>query len=83
MLCGTYKKGGKELSGLDLKAAVLFDIATDPKNKQCLAAQRYIDQLMGYDLNEDDKKKIKNALTLQEKEIKLLQKKIDAIDEDW
>ena len=74
-------KTGVQLKGIDAMTATLFKIATDPKHKQVIQAQRLIYELTGMDKSEDDKKRIKQALKLQEKELELMQQKIDANDE--
>ena len=83
MLDGTFTdKSGKTLQGIDAMSATLCKIATDPKHKQVIQAQRLIYELTDMDKSEDDKKRIKQALKLQEKELELMQKKLDK-DEDW
>jgi hypothetical protein len=72
---------GKELNGVDMLATTLFNIARDEKHKQCIQAQRLIYELTGMDKSVDDKKRIKQALKMQEKEIELIQKRID--NADW
>ena len=74
-------KTGKTLQGIELMSVTLFKIATDQKHKQVIQAQRLIYELTGMDKSEDDKKRIKQALKLQEKELELLQQKIDKGDE--
>ena len=77
----TDKKGNK-LQGIELLSATLFKIATDPHHKQVIQAQRLIYELTDMDKSEDEKKRIKQALKLQEKELELIQQKIDK-NEDW
>ena len=60
----------------------LYKVATDKKHRQCIQAQRLIYELTGQDKTPEDRKRIKQALKLQEKEIELIQKKIDK-DDDW
>lgn len=73
---------GERKTGEEILAITLFKIATDKKHRQCIQAQRLIYELTGMDKTPEDRKRIKQALKLQEKEIELLQKKIDK-DEDW
>lgn len=83
ILNNTYQdKKGQEKSGAEILAITLFKIASDPKHKQCIQAQRLIYELSGQDKTPEDRKRIKQALKLQEKELELLQKKIDK-DDDW
>lgn len=81
---GTYQdnKTGKTLSGLDAVAATLFKIATDPKHKQVIQAQRLIYELTDMLKSPDEKKRLKMALKLQAKELELLQQKIDK-ENEW
>ena len=72
---------GNVLTGIEKLSTTLFKIATDPKHKQVIQAQRLIYELTGMDKSDDDKKRIKQALKLQEKELELMQQKIDANDE--
>ena len=74
-------KSGRELTGIEALSTTLFKIATDPKHKQVIQAQRLIYELTGMDKSEEDKKRIKQALKLQEKELELMQQKIDKGDE--
>lgn len=74
-------KTGKKLQGIDALSATLFKIATDPKHKQVIQAQRLIYELTDMLRNPDEKKKLKQALKLQEKELELIQQKIDKGDE--
>lgn len=79
----TDKKTGAKLEGLDVLAATLFKIATDPGHKQVITAQRLIFELLEMDKTSDDKKRIKQALKLQAQEIELNQKRIESSDDDW
>jgi hypothetical protein len=72
---------GKELNGVDMLAATLFNIAKNENHKQCIQAQRLIYELTEMDKTTQDKKRIKQALKMQEKEIELIQKRID--NADW
>lgn len=76
-------KSGNKLEGIDVLAATLFKIATDPSHKQVITAQRLIFEMLGMDQTAADKKRIKQALKLQAQEIELNQKRIDADQEDW
>ena len=69
------KANGEKSEGLDDLARVLFEIGTDPNHKQCLVAQRMIYEFLDMDKSADDKKRIKQALKLQEQEIELNEKK--------
>ena len=83
ILSETYTdKEGIEKTGEEILAITLFKIATDKKHRQCIQAQRLIYELTGQDKTPEDRKRIKQALKLQEKEIELIQKKIDK-DDDW
>ena len=75
------KNSGRELQGIDALATTLFKIATDPKHKQVIQAQRLFYELTGMDKTPEDKKRIKQALELQKKELELLDKKIE--NSDW
>ena len=77
----TDNKGDKK-TGEEILAITLFKIATDKKHRQCIQAQRLIYELTGQDKTPEDRKRIKQALKLQEKEIELIQKKIDK-DDEW
>ena len=74
-------KEGHELEGIDVLAATLFKIASDPKHKQVITAQRLIYELLEMDKSNDDKKRIKQALKIQAQEIELNAKKIEQADE--
>lgn len=83
ILDNTYTDNkGEEKTGEEVLAITLFKIATDKKHRQCIQAQRLIYELTGQDKTPEDRKRIKQALKLQEKEIELIQKKIDK-DDDW
>lgn len=83
ILDGEYKdENGEPKTGAEMLAIALFAVASDPKHKQCIQAQRLIYELTGQDKTPEDKKRIKQALKIQEKEIEFLQKKIDK-DDDW
>lgn len=77
-----YAEDGIKMTGEEILATTLFKIATDKKHRQCIQAQRLIYELTGQDKSPEDRKRIKQALKLQEKEIELIQKKIDK-DDDW
>ena len=79
----TYTDENREkFTGEDRLAMTLYKVATDKKHRQCIQAQRLIYELTGQDKTPEDRKRIKQALKLQEKEIELIQKKIDK-DDDW
>ena len=83
MLDDTFTdKKGNTLQGIELLSATLFKIATDPHHKQVIQAQRLIYELTDMDKSVDEKKRLKQALKLQEKELELMQQKIDR-NEDW
>lgn len=74
-------KGNKH-TGVEIIAMELFKAASDRKGRNY---NRSLDQLLtltGISLSDEDRKRIKNALHLQEQEIELNQRKIDA-DNDW
>ena len=75
-------ENGDKFTGEDKLAMTLYKVATDTKHRQCIQAQRLIYELTGQDKTTEDRKRIKQALKLQEKEIELIQKKIDK-DDDW
>ena len=75
-------ENGDKFTGEDKLAMTLYKVATDAKHRQCIQAQRLIYELTGQDKTLEDRKRIKQALKLQEKEIELIQKKIDK-DDDW
>ena len=73
LLDGTYEDAdGKVMTGAERLATELFKAATDKDSKNFISAQQMI-----YRMTKEDKKKINQALKLQEKEIELMQKKID------
>ncbi len=80
LLDGDFTKDGEKKSGREMLAVTLFEIALNPEHKQCISAQRLIYELVGEDKTPEEKKKIKQALELQKKEIELTQKKIDNLD---
>ena len=71
---------GVEMTTSHALVARLFQTALDPSAKSFIEAQKMIYRMLGQDLTADDKKKIKNMLKLQEKEIELTQKKIENAD---
>lgn len=73
---------GEKIEGIDVLAATLFKIATDPKHKQVIKAQQLIFELLDMDKGADDKKRIKQALKLQEQEIELNNKRIEHFEDD-
>ena len=75
-------ENGEKFTGEDRLAMTLYKAATDKKHRQCIQAQRLIYELTGQDKTPEDRKRIKQALKLQEKEIELIQKNIDK-DDDW
>ena len=84
ILDGTYTdRNGTEKTGAEIAALALYKVATDPRHKQFVQAQRLLYELTGQDLSPEDKKRIKLSLKAQEKEIELLQKKIEQTEEDW
>ncbi len=76
-------KNGNKLEGIDVLSATLFKIASDPNHKQVIAAQRLIFELLEMDKTAEDKKRIKQALKIQEQEIKLNEKRIEQADNIW
>lgn len=75
-------RDGNKLEGLDMLAATLFKIATNPNHKQVITAQRLIFELLEMDKGTDDKKRIKQALKLQAQEIELNEKRIEHFEDD-
>ena len=71
---------GVEMTTSHALVARLFQTALDPTAKSFIEAQKMIYRMLGQDLTADDKKRIKNMLKLQEKEIELTQKKIENAD---
>ena len=82
ILDNKYTQVDGDKTGAEVLAITLFAVASDPNHKQFIQAQRLIYELTGQDKSPEDKKRIKQALKLQEKEIELVQKKIDK-DDDW
>ena len=74
-------KDGKEYTRAEAMALTLTAIALDKRDKKCLEAQRMILKLTGQDQRTEDKKKTKLILKQLEKNIELIQKKID--NADW
>ena len=75
-------KNGNKYTGVEIIAMELFKAASDRKGRNY---NRSLDQLLtltGISLSDEDRKRIENALHLQEQEIELNQRKIDA-DNDW
>lgn len=63
ILDGTYTDDkGEGLSGCELIALKLFEIATDTQNKQCLSAIKLLCELSGQNKTPDDKKLFKAEL---------------------
>ena len=84
ILDGTYTdKNGTQKTGAEIAAIALYKVATDPRHKQFVQAQRLLYELTGQDLSPEDKKRIKLDLKTRALENELLQKKIDAAEEDW
>lgn len=78
LLDGTYEDAdGKVMTGAERLATELFKAATDKDSKNFISAQQMIYRMTGQGMTKEDKKKINQALKLQEKEIELMQKKID------
>lgn len=69
-------------TGVETLAYTLFKIAVDPKHKLCIQAHKLIYELADMDKTPEEKKRIKQALKIQQKEIELMQKKIDS-SEEW
>ena len=82
ILDNTYTQGEEERTGAEILAITLFEVATTPNHRQCIQAQRLIYELTGQDKTPEDRKRIRQALKLQQKELELMQKKIDKED-DW
>ena len=76
-------KNGNMLDGYEEMAVALRKMATDPENRQAIAAQRYVREILGLDKSPEDKKRVSNNLKLQELEIKKTEKQIDKMDEEW
>lgn len=71
MLDNTYSDNrGKELSGAEIMALKLFKIATNEKDKQCIAAMKLILELTGQDKDALTDKKTKTEIKLLETKIK-------------
>ncbi len=83
LMDGTYTDdNGEKTDGIGFLASTLFKIATDPKHKQVIKAQQLIFELLDMDKGADDKKRIKQALKLQEQEIELNNKRIEHFEDD-
>ena len=83
LMDGTYTtENGEKTDGIGFLASTLFKIATDPKHKQVIKAQQLIFELLDMDKGADDKKRIKQALKLQEQEIELNNKRIEHFEDD-
>ena len=73
LLDGTYSDStGKELSGAEVMAIKLFKIATNEKDKQCIAAMKLILELTGQNKDTLSDKKAKTEIKLLEARIKAL-----------
>lgn len=67
ILNNTYTdKSGAKLTGVDVLATNLFQIAVDRKNRQNIQAMRLLLELYGQDKSPEDKKKIKAEIKLLE-----------------
>ena len=67
------KNSGRKLSGVAVLVLNLFQIAADPKNKQCITAMKMIFDIY----NDNDKNKLLDQKT--KAEIKLLEAKLNAL----
>ena len=76
-------KDGNMLDGYEEMAVALRKMATDPKNRQAIAAQKYVRELLGLDQSPEDKERVKNNIKLQQLEIEKTKKQIEKMDEDW
>lgn len=73
MLDNTYSdNSGKELSGAEIMALKLFKIATNEKDKNCIAAIKLIIELTGQNKDTLTDKKTKAEIKLLEARIKAL-----------
>ena len=73
MLDNTYNSSdGKELSGAEVMALKLFKIATNEKDKNCIAAIKLIIELTGQNKDALTDKKTKAEIKLLETKIKTL-----------
>ena len=73
MLDNTYNdRDGKELSGAEVMALKLFKIATNEKDKNCIAAIKLIIELTGQNKDTLTDKKTKAEIKLLEARIKAL-----------
>lgn len=73
MLDNTYSdNSGKELSGAEIMALELFKIATNEKDKNCIAAIKLIIELTGQNKDTLTDKKTKAEIKLLETKIKAL-----------
>jgi hypothetical protein len=83
LMDGTYTtENGEKTDGIGFLASTLFKIATDKNHKQVIKAQQLIFELLDMDKGADDKKRIKQALKLQEQEIELNNKRIEHFEDD-
>lgn len=79
---GTYDdEQGEKITGADKIALTLFKIASNPNHKQCIQAMRLIFEITGKLKSSDETKRDKLNNKLKEKEIELMQKRIDKLDE--
>ena len=76
-------KDGNMLDGYEEMAVALRKMATDPKNRQAIAAQKYVRELLGLDQSPEDKERVRNNIKLQQLEIEKTKKQIEKMDEDW
>jgi len=82
ILDGEYKADeGKTMNGAEAIVLNMFQKAVSVDDKQSVQAARLLLELTGQDKTPEDRKRIKQALKLQEKEIELMQKRID--NADW
>ena len=84
ILDGTYTDAdGSKHTGAEKAAIALYTVATDPKHKQFVQAQRLLYEMTGQHLSKDDRKRIQLDLMAKELENDLLRKKIEQVGEDW
>lgn len=74
---------GNTAKGIEVVVTELFKAATDRKSRNYNRSLDTLLALTGYDQSEEERKRIKNALTLQAQEIELNKKKMEKMDEEW
>lgn len=74
------KNSGKTYTGNEAIVLAMFAAATDPKSRNMMQSINKLQELSGQDKTPEEKKRIKLELEIKQKELELLQKKIENMD---